>query len=84
MPVELKYCKAYPVEHLAQYPGWNPQNLEHALVPDVVFLHENLVVTTGIYPEENIVFSTSEASWRDFCEQTLDFKVPGYESSATS
>lgn len=56
MPVELKYCKAYPVEHLARYPGWNPQNLEHALVPNVVFLHQNLVVTTGIYPDENVVF----------------------------
>lgn len=46
---------------------------------DFVYLHENYVVTDGIFMDENILFDQVTPEWKDFCNQTLKFEVPTYE-----
>lgn len=46
---------------------------------DFVYLHENYVVTDGIFLDENILFDHVTSEWKDFCNHTLEFEVPTYE-----
>lgn len=74
-----EYCKAYPVERLRSFPGWEEVPSAEPLPPDdCVFIHDNLVVTRGIYRGEQIVFDRVTDEWRAFCEQTLAFSVPDF------
>jgi len=43
---------------------------------DVVYIHDNLVVTDGIYKDENILFESSDSDWSDFCTNELAFEIP--------
>lgn len=47
---------------------------------DFVYLHENHVVTDGIFMDENILFDDITPEWKDFCNHTLKFEVPTDES----
>lgn len=47
------------------------------LKPDhIVYLHENHVVTDGIYKNENIIFDNVTPEWIAFCQQHLKFEIP--------
>jgi hypothetical protein len=41
-------------------------------------LHENLVVTDGIFMDENIIFDDVTPEWKAFCEQELGFAIPDW------
>jgi hypothetical protein len=89
-----RYCKAYPVEQLRAFPGWQ-ERLDN-LAPaehdedgtteartslgneDYLFLHETLVVTDGIFLDEHIVFDQVTPEWTEFCTRELAFEVPDY------
>jgi hypothetical protein len=83
------YCKAYLVKSFREFPRWQektealrPERTTDAGQPrldddDCLFLQENLVVTDGIYLDENIVFDEISQEWREFCAQVLKFEVPG-------
>ena len=43
---------------------------------DILYLQEDLVVTDGIFKDENIVFSDDSEAWKTFCHETLEFEVP--------
>lgn len=47
---------------------------------DYLFVQENFVVTDGIFLDENIVFDEVTPEWKKFCEETLQFEVPDYDS----
>lgn len=43
---------------------------------DILYLHENFVVTDGVFYDENIVFDDVSPEWVDFCTTTLGFHLP--------
>lgn len=47
---------------------------------DHLYLQENLVVTDGIFIDENIIFDEVTPEWQDFCRNKLMFEVPDYEN----
>ena len=40
---------------------------------DFLYLHENYIVTDGIYLDENIIFDDVTGEWKEFCDNTLKF-----------
>jgi hypothetical protein len=48
---------------------------------DHLYLQENFVVTDGVFIDEHIIFDDVTPEWIDFCENTLGFEVPSYEST---
>lgn len=43
---------------------------------DILYLQENLVVTDGIFLDENVVFADVSPAWEAFCRDTLGFEIP--------
>jgi len=43
---------------------------------DYLYLQENLIVTDGIFLDENIIFSDVTPEWREFCRNVLGWEVP--------
>ncbi len=72
----LKYCKAYAAEQFRLFQDWPDMTGESG--SDYLFLHANLVVTRGIFADEDVVYSGTSQEWREFCENTLNFRVPEY------
>lgn len=48
---------------------------------DHFYLQENLIVTDGIFIDENIVFDDISAEWEAYCKNDLKFQVPDFESA---
>lgn len=46
---------------------------------DYLYLQENLIVTDGIFLDENIIFSDVTPEWREFCRNVLGWEVPDPE-----
>jgi hypothetical protein len=49
---------------------------------DHLYLQENLVVTDGIFLDENIIFDKVNEEWEQYCREVLKFEVPVYEPLA--
>lgn len=49
---------------------------------DFLYLQENYTVTDGIFIDENIIFDSVTPEWMEFCQSTLEFEVPVYESAS--
>ena len=47
---------------------------------EFLYLQENYVVTDGIFKDENIIFDNVNSEWKDFCENSLKFEIPVYET----
>jgi hypothetical protein len=87
---EQKYCKAYHLGDLRAYPSWSESKINwkerqgegeennNELFADdkVVFIHQDFTVTESMYHNENIIFNSVEPAWREFCSNSLKFKVP--------
>ena len=85
---ERKYCKAYHIEDLRKYPEWresrinwkrsekNGESDETFSDDKIVFIHQDFRVTESIWPEENIIFNEVVPAWKEFCSNSLNFKVP--------
>ena len=76
-----KYCKAYYLKDLRAFSGWSESQTEDGDVHtvsdnDVVFLHQDLTVTTSMWHNENVLFNQRIPEWEDFCTAVLQFKVP--------
>lgn len=76
------YCKAYPTVRLRAYPGWKEQS-ETKCESEFLYLHENYVVTDGIFVEENIVFQSDDKAWHRFCQEQVQF-APSNADAASS
>ena len=48
---------------------------------DHFYLQENLVVTDGIFIDENIIFDNITPEWEAYCKDDLKFEVPDYETA---
>jgi hypothetical protein len=77
-----RYCKAYLESTLRQFPGWCERSagpaVDSAPGSTVYFLHENYVVTRGIYVDEDIVFDSVTPEWIQHCVDVLAFRVPDF------
>jgi hypothetical protein len=40
------------------------------------YLHDNFVVTAGIFRDQNIAFNRVSNEWKAFCKDALKFEVP--------
>jgi hypothetical protein len=82
-----RYCKAYPLSSLRAFPGWSeaaanarPEDpaadapAPRSLTDDsVVYVHEDLTVTDGVFPGENVLFDGVTPEWEAFCRGSLEF-----------
>ena len=80
------YCRAYLAAQVRQYPGWASQARSGDGTPGeatagqdadaVVFLHDDLTVTSSMRRGEDVLFDAVTAEWERFCTQELGFRVP--------
>lgn len=70
------YCKAYPIEKLRSYPGWPSALKEEESNCKFLYLHDSLIVTRDIFPDQQVVFDAITDDWRTFCLESLGFAVP--------
>jgi hypothetical protein len=70
------YCKAFPASRFRDFPNWS--TARSVADDEVLFLHDNYLVTDGIFVDEQIVFDAVTPEWREFCRVTLGFEVPDY------
>lgn len=89
MAVMGSFCKAYMVDRLRLFPGWQAQSIalpqpanlqkkeqrESVATDDdeILYLQENYTVTAGIFLDESIVFSQVTPEWKEFCDSVLGF-----------
>lgn len=87
-----KYCKAYEVKRLAEFPGWAEKkrkgsaqdnkvngNSSEEANRDFYYLQENYTATDGIFLDENVMYDNVTPEWIEFCKNTLKFEVPNYD-----
>ncbi len=60
----------------AEKPGEEPEERKELQDDDIVYLQEDLVVTDGIFKDENVLFEDASEAWKTFCEETLEFEIP--------
>lgn len=91
-----KYCKAYMIDDLRKFSGWNESAREdeaqaltgeartegEADLSNVLFVQENYTVTAGIFLAENMVLDKPTPEWIEFCRDTLKFDAPAIEPTA--
>ena len=91
-----KYCKAYMLEDLRKFSGWNESAREAEVhgangdadsagetdLSNILFVQENYTVTGGIFLDENVVLDTPTQEWIEFCRDTLRFDPTAIDSSA--
>jgi len=74
-----KYCRAYRLGDLRQFPAWTEKHSEHDAErtdETIVYLWDDLsVVESPILHNENL-FDTITPEWQDFCQHTLQFAIP--------
>lgn len=74
------YCRAYSLADLRRYPRWpadpaaGPGAAGDAEV--IVFLHDDLTVTSSMWPGEDVLFDAVTGQWAEFCAAELGFRVP--------
>lgn len=47
---------------------------------DYLYLHDNYVVTDGIFEDKNIIFDEVTPEWKKFCTEVLKFEIPDYRN----
>jgi len=90
------YCKAYMLDDLRKFSGWNESAREDEAqvlideaqtegqtdLSNVLFIQEDYTVTAGIFLDENVVLDKPTPEWIDFCRDTLKFAPPAIEPTA--
>lgn len=79
MAVMSRYAKAYPVSRLREFSLWNEKRSVEPVEgePDAyVFVHENLIVTGGVFQDTDIIFDSITDEWKEFCANKLEFSIP--------
>ncbi|HEX8139756.1 MAG TPA: ankyrin repeat domain-containing protein [Pyrinomonadaceae bacterium] len=68
------YCRAYMLSELKGYSGWDETRADWN--EKVVFIHEDFTVTKSMWQNENVIFKSLDAAWKEFCMDSLKFKAP--------
>lgn len=71
------YTRAYLLADLRRFPGWTETPQAEPLTDEtVVFMHPDHGVTTSIWPDQNVVYTSDSPEWTAFCRDELRFTVP--------
>jgi ankyrin repeat protein len=78
------YCRGYLLAELRRYPGWpdiavpaaDEVEGEDETGDVVVYLHDDLTVTSSMWPGEDVLFDAGTEEWAQFCSEELGFRVP--------
>jgi hypothetical protein len=75
-----RYCKAYALAQLQDFPGWAEAAAPAETIENegYLFLHTNYIVTANVFVDQDIVFDRVTPEWKAFCADTLGFEVPDY------
>ena len=57
-------------------PNKEPEKRTELDDDDILYLQESLIVTDGIFLDENVIFDDVTDEWTTFCTETLEFAVP--------
>jgi hypothetical protein len=74
-----KYCKAYHLKDLHQFPAWSTSQPEGSDLTDesIVYLWDDFtVVTSPVLPDQGVLWQHVTPEWRAFCTDTLHFEIP--------
>ena len=73
-----RYCKAYPIANFREYSAWRETAPEGEALTEnsILYLQDNLVVTAGVFLDEDVVFDDVTPEWQEFCRAELRFEVP--------
>lgn len=66
------YCRAYPLAELRRFPGWP----DGESTDGIAFLHDDLTVTSSMWPGDGVLYDGKSAEWARFCAEELGFRVP--------
>ena len=90
-----KYCKAYLIDDLRKFSGWNEAAREEQAqgangtestdapgLGSALFVQEDYTVTGGIFLDEHVVLERPTPEWIEFCRDTLKFAPPAESSAA--
>ncbi len=79
------YQRAYLLERLRRFPRWSDEATAStdALSDDtIVFVREDRSVSLGCLDGDEILFSSEEPDWADFCATALGFEIPDWEAES--
>ena len=79
MSKSSQFCKAYLARSLREFAPCERQWQQsgHGLADeDVVYVHDDFVVRSGIFPEDEVVFDQVTDDWKHFCHERLSFEIP--------
>ena len=84
-----RYCKAYAIDDLRKFSGWNESAGEEQAqgetgLSNILFVQENYTVTAGIFVDENVILNKPTPEWIEFCRDTLKFDPSAIYPSAES
>lgn len=87
-----KYCKAYHLKDLRQFPAWGAQNQEDEELTDetIVYLWDDFtVVKSPVLANQGVLWQSVTPEWEAFCHETLHFEIPedlryAYEQETTN
>jgi hypothetical protein len=80
-----RYCKAYYWKDLRNFPGLanvTPASGKEQLSDEsILYLHDDLSLTSGIVCDEDVVYQNTEPDWQTYCRTALKFEVPEWCSN---
>lgn len=89
MAIMGKYCKAYSLARLAEWPEWAskvkpgilPAKAEDGAAQETyAFLQENYTATAGVFLDQEVLFDDVTPEWTRFCKETLQFEPPNLDA----
>lgn len=89
------YCKAYMIDDLRKFSGWNESAREAPAqgeaktngetdLSNILFVQDNYTVTAGIFLDEGVVLDNPSPAWIEFCRDTLKFDPPAIDPSTAN
>jgi hypothetical protein len=74
-----RFCKAYPAERVLVYPGVQEHlAARNRVLTDcpVVYVHDDLVVRSGVFSDDEVIYADASDHWKQFCARDLAFGDP--------
>ncbi|TVT61152.1 hypothetical protein FNH05_03505 [Amycolatopsis rhizosphaerae] len=75
----MKYCKAYRLDDLRRFPGWDDgaDRAERELDGEqIAYVCDDFTVVTDPIKGEGLLFGAVTPEWREFCAGELEFAIP--------
>jgi hypothetical protein len=79
MSEAIKFCRAYLARDLREFPACGRRWEETGRAPmddEVVYVHDDFVARSGIFPEDEVLYDTIDEDWKRFCTERLRFAIP--------